>query len=157
MFVSTLFGISIPTSFNFLLKNVFTLAHVLFLIELNSDVNLKRTRIDNNSGQCRVQFIIFVSDSIYMYIDKYLHNKPMCACTYINYLFAYGVYMHIHTKCDHDYMTAKSTGTIHMVMQYVFTSYLTWLPPNLCIRGALGIDPTLIDYTERARIIVVTH
>ena len=81
-----------------LLQNGFTLVHVLLPIDLHPDVNLKRTGIeidDNNSSQCRVQFIIFVSDSIYMYV--YLHNKPMCACTYINtFICMCGVYMHVY-------------------------------------------------------------
>ena len=66
----------------FYVKKLFTLVHVLFPVDLHPDVNLKRTGIeidDNNNSQCRVQFIVSVSDSIHMYIDMYLFNQ----CTFI--------------------------------------------------------------------------
>ena len=70
------------------LDQAFPLVHVLFPIDLHPDVNLERTGIEidyNNSSQCRVQFYIFVSDSIiHMYIDMYLQaSVHACSCIWL--------------------------------------------------------------------------
>ena len=82
-------------------------------IDLHPDVNLKRTGIeidDNNSSQCRVQFNVSVSDSIHMYIDMYLHNKPM--------------FMHIHVYCI--------LNCIHVCVVYIHVHYQ---PLKIVLRG----------------------
>ena len=76
---------------------IFTFVHVLLPIDLHPDVNLKRTGIeidDNNSSQCRVQFIVSVSDSIHMYIDMYLTNVHLYTFS-ITSICVCGIYMYI--------------------------------------------------------------